>query len=124
MQPLKWKPLWLAIGWLLLLAIVYLSVAPVPISVPGAGGDKFGHVIAYAAAMFWFAQIYGDARARMFIATGLVGLGIGLEYVQALTQYRTFEYADMVADAIGVAIGWIASPPRVMNVLARIEAAV
>jgi VanZ family protein len=124
MHRLKWRALWLAIGWLILTVIVYLSVAPLPVELPASGGDKIGHVLAYAVAMFWFGQIYGELRPRLFIAAALVGLGIGLEYVQAFTHYRTFDYGDMVADALGVALGWIASPPRVANVLARIEASI
>jgi VanZ family protein len=123
-QGLRWRALWLVIGWLILVTIVYLSVAPVPLSLPPSGGDKLGHLLAYAAAMFWFAQIYEEFYPRLMIAAALVGLGIGLEFVQALTNYRTFDYVDMAADAAGVAIGWIASPPRITNLLARIEAAI
>ncbi len=51
----------------------------------------------------------------------MVALGIALEYAQRATGYRSFEVADMVADALGVAIGWLAAPPRLPNVLSWAE---
>jgi hypothetical protein len=50
-----------------------------------------------------------------------VALGIALEFVQGWTDYRTFEVADMVADALGVAVGWALAPPRLPNFLQLIE---
>jgi hypothetical protein len=50
-----------------------------------------------------------------------VALGIGLEYAQMLTDTRTFQVADMVADGIGVALGWLAAPPRGFAFLRLIE---
>jgi hypothetical protein len=32
-----------------------------------------------------------------------------------------FEYADMVADCVGIVLGWMVSPPRTPNLLERIE---
>ena len=36
---------------------------------------------------------------------GLLALGVGLEFLQALTPHRTFDPVDMVANALGVALG-------------------
>ena len=50
--------------------------------------------------------------------TGFVGMGIALEFVQGALGYRSFELADMAANTLGVAAGWIAAqlmparPPR------------
>ncbi len=51
----------------------------------------------------------------------MVALGIAMEYAQRATGYRTFEVADMIADAFGVAIGWLAAPPRLPNFLVWAE---
>lgn len=118
---LKWRVLWLGIGWLLVATIVYLSLAPTSIALPGQYGDQYGHVAAYAALMYWFAQIYSAGRSRTLIVIGLALLGIGLEIAQYYTGYRTFERADMMADVLGIAVGWLAGPPRTPNVLLRIE---
>lgn len=119
---LKYTALWLMTGWMLIAAIIYLSLANLggmPVQVENA--DKYGHVAAYAAVMFWFTQIYDETRSRVFVALALLGMGIALEFAQAWTGYRTFERADMIADAAGIAIGWIVAPPRMRNLLDRVE---
>ena len=113
--------IWIAVAWSLVGLIVYLSLASMSISVPGAHADKYGHVLAYGVVMFWFLQIYECTPSRVTIAGGLITLGIALEFAQAWTGYRTFDYADMGADALGVAIGWLAAPPRTPHVLERVE---
>jgi VanZ family protein len=50
----------------------------------------------------------------------MVALGIALEYAQRATGYRSFEVADMAADALGVAVGWLAAP-RLPNFLSWAE---
>ena len=118
---LRWPTLWLTIAWLLVGSVVYLSLAPIAIELPAQGGDKYAHVAAYAVLMLWFMQIYESRRTRGMIALGLIVLGVGLEYLQGYTGYRSFEYADMVADIAGVALGWLAGPPRTPNMLLCVE---
>ena len=59
--------------------------------------------------MFWFCVLYRPLRVRAFYAAGFIALGIALEFVQGWLGYRSFEIADMVADAAGVALGFIAA---------------
>jgi VanZ family protein len=116
--------LWISLGWILIAIIVYLSLAKVTINIPAENGDKYGHIAAYAAVMFWFMQIYEGTRSRLTVALSLLALGIGLEFVQAWTGYRSYERADMVADALGIAIGWVVAPPRTFHLLERIDKSV
>ena len=118
---LRYRSLWLVMGWALVLAIVYFSLAPQPVSIPVEHGDKIGHLAAYAGVMLWFAQLYSGNTARLLLAGGFTALGIGLEFAQLFTATRTFELADMVADGIGVAGGWLVAPPRTINILRRLE---
>ena len=115
------RPLWLIVGWLLILLVIFLSLAPVTIELPVGQGDKLNHAVAYATLMLWFANIYELPVRRGMLAIGFVGLGIALEFVQGWTGYRTFEVADMAADAFGVAAGWALAPPRLPNFLRAIE---
>jgi len=108
---------WKAAGWLLVLAIIAFSLAPAPPHLNLEQGDKLGHLAAYGLVTLWFAQPYTGLRQRIWLAIGMVALGIALEYAQHATGYRSFEVADMVADALGVAIGWLAAPPRLPNFL-------
>ena len=114
--------MWLTSAWVLVGVVIYLSLARLEFDVlPPQGGDKVGHVLAYATLAFWFMQVYIVSGTRMRIAMALVALGIVLEILQGFTGYRTYDYADMAANTIGVALGWIASPPRTPGVLSRIE---
>lgn len=118
---LYWRRLWLVVGWLLVTAVILLSLIKIPVSLPHAQADKSGHVLAYAVLMFWFAQLYVTGGARIRAALALLLLGCGLEVVQH-TVGRDFEYADMLADAVGVLLGWVAAPPRTPHLLSRVEA--
>lgn len=115
------RPLWLALGWLLVLLVMVLSLAPVSIVVPVDEGDKIGHVAAYAALMLWFANLFETLDRRSMFAIGFVALGVVLEFVQGWTGYRTFDVADMAANAVGVVVGWVLAPPRLPNFLRRME---
>ena len=120
----RWHLAWLTSAWVLVAAVVYLSLARLDIDIPAEGGDKVGHVAAYALLTIWFMQIYAALRPRVAIAAGLVALGIVLEFLQGYTGYRNFDYVDMMSNTIGVVLGWIAAPPRTPNLLARLESAV
>jgi VanZ family protein len=115
------RSFWLFIGCMLVLIVIYLSLAPVPTQPNVTQSDKFLHVLAYAALMSWFANLYIRSPSRVRFAVGFVALGIALEFVQRWTGYRTFEVADMVANATGVAVGWLCAPPRIPNYLQGIE---
>jgi len=103
--PVRFLRLRLGIGFLLIAGVVYLSLTPHPIEVPGEQGDKYGHIVAYLTLMIWFAAIYRARGPRIGLAIAFVLLGVVLECLQRLTGYRTFDVADMVADAFGV---WLA----------------
>jgi len=115
------RRIWLAIGWLGIGLVVFLSLTP---RLPELGieqGDKLGHFAAYALLMHWFAQIYSSRGSRWPWAIGLVALGVALELIQRWTGLRTFSYSDMVADSLGVGIGWLLAPPRLPSLLALAE---
>jgi len=120
--PMRFRRLWQTVGVLLIGFVIHMSLTPEPIAIPLDGGDKYGHVLAYATLMFWFAQLHDDSRARIGWAVTFIAMGIGIEFLQRLTGYRTFEIADMVASALGVFAGWVAAPPRSPHLLRCIEA--
>ena len=95
-----------ALGWAWAAAIAWLSLAPSLPPVELAYGDKLGHLAAYGLLMFWFAQLYAT---RVFYAAGFVLMGVGLEFLQARTGYRSYEVLDMAANTLGVLLGWAAA---------------
>lgn len=103
------RPLWLALGWGWVAAIVWLSLIPSPPTIDIAQGDKLGHFLAYGILMFWFCQLYPAQRSRLGYALGFVALGVGLEFAQRALGYRSYELFDMAANTIGVALGWVAA---------------
>ena len=119
--PFRLRGLWLTIGWILVLSVVYLLLTPAPPTIDIEQGDKYGHVLAFGTLMVWFAQLYAAGVVRVTLALGFVMLGTSLEFAQELTDSRSFEIADMVADRIGVTLGWLAAPPRLPNFLLWVE---
>ena len=91
------------LGWIWVAATVWLSLTPSPPQVEFRESDKVGHVLAYGLLMFWFAELY--AR-RLFLALGFIAMGVGLEFVQGMLGYRTFDVLDMLANTVGVVAGW------------------
>ena len=99
----------LAIGWGGAAAIVWLSLTPAPPKLDFEHGDKLGHFLAYGVLMFWFCLLYLKTRVRILYAAGFIALGIGLEFIQGWLVYRTYDPLDMLANTIGVALGWMTS---------------
>jgi VanZ family protein len=100
------RRLWVGIGWAMVAAIVYGSVMHSPPSLGVEQGDKLEHLGSYGLTMFWFCQLYRTRATRSAYALGLAVLGVTLEFVQGWLGYRDFEVADMLADGLGVALGW------------------
>jgi len=86
--------------------IVWLSLTPSPPKVDFEASDKVGHVLAYAALMFWFCQLY---RKRILYGAGFIAMGVALEVLQGMSGLRSYEMLDMLANAAGVILGWIAA---------------
>ncbi len=116
-----WRRAWLALGWIWVLVVFYLSLMPHPPEpVAFSGVDKVEHALAYALLMLWFCQVYLGA-ARIRTSLWLVAMGVGIEFLQRMTGYRAFEYADMLADATGVLAGWGMALTKLGNVLRMLE---
>ena len=92
-----------------MISVIYLSTTPSPPDTSAVEfGDKIGHTLGYFCLFFWFGQIYLKSHYwRPAIA--LISLGIILEIVQGSLGYRSFEYADMLANTSGVLLGWACS---------------
>lgn len=122
-QTLRLTPLWLVIGWSLVLAVVYLSLSHSPPDV-GLGiehVDKIGHGLAYFILMGWFVQIYAAQGKRVAFAVGFVAMGVGLEIIQGMGGVRYFEYADMIANTLGVVVAFVFSGTSFQYLLSRFE---
>ena len=69
--------------------------------------DKLNHLLAFAALGFLAWRAYPTQRVPALFA--LVGFGVLIELVQWTLPTRSAELADLAADAIGLALGSLAS---------------
>jgi len=121
---LKYSRAWLAGGWSLVAVVFYLSLTPhppEPLSFQNV--DKFEHALAYGALALWFFQLYSSFKSRTIAATLLIGMGVGIEFLQRWTGYRQFDVVDMVSNSIGVLAGLILVRTRLGKLFVHIEAA-
>jgi len=107
-KTLVFARLWRTIGWLMLGTVVALTLTPSPPKLKLAllSWDKAQHTLAYALLAWWFLQAWVAAATRN-ILVGLVLLGIVLEIAQGLMGVRFMEITDMVANGIGVVVGYM-----------------
>jgi VanZ family protein len=97
------RRVWLFLGWLLILTVIYLSLTPQPPQTGMIFGDKIGHFAAYASLMAWWHQIDRNAYR---LALVFVLMGLSLEILQSLSGFREGDVFDMAANTLGVGIGW------------------
>ena len=120
-MPLHFKRFWIIVGLGFVLLVVFMSLTPDPPNLDVPYGMKIGHVLAYCWLIFWFAQIYHSVSARLRLAVMFCAMGVLLEYLQGLTDYRHFEYSDMAINSAGVALGLLLSQTPLQNGLAVLE---
>ena len=120
---LKFRFVWLAIGYALVTLVLYLSLTshPIDVEVGLPFADKFFHAFAYFVLMVWFAQIYHDKFQRYMIALGLIVMGVALEFLQSFDVARMSEFADMAANATGVLLAFYLTLTKAKNCLVSIE---
>lgn len=116
------RRIWLALGWLWVIAVFYLSLAPYPPEpFSFEGVDKLEHAVAYGVLMLWFSQLYARWQTRISLFLSLAGMGIGIEMLQHMSGYRYFEYADMLVNMIGALAGWGLAQTRMGRLLVTLE---
>lgn len=102
------NPWWrIAPFWIFLLGVLTLSLLPGTQNLPSTGWDKSNHALAFAVLYLLADLAYPRHVVRIFIALLLFG-GL-IEVLQSLTGYRFAEWADLLADAVGMVFGGFAS---------------
>jgi|GEM_PF-646331 len=98
-----WKCLlWLVLTILLLLTLI--PSPPKPINIDNI--DKAYHLIAFAGFTFIFMIAFNNIKTRYLILLS-VSLGIIIEAIQYYVPNRSFSLADIIADSLGVFLGFI-----------------
>jgi len=99
------RRIWLLLGWGMVFSVFVLSLIPLNIDLE-EGRDKVAHFIAYGSMTFWFGLLFKGRARQVAIAIAFAAMGVGIEFLQRMTGYRTFDVADMIANGIGAVIGW------------------
>jgi VanZ family protein len=96
----------LALG-VALVAVAWTSLLP-PENLPQdvAVSDKVAHALAYA--LLGALAVLSGLRWLPAVAA-VVAFGLAVEIAQGLSGYRSFEWADLLADALGAAVGGAAA---------------
>jgi VanZ family protein len=101
----RYRRIWLLLGWGMVAAVVVLSLIPLNVDL-AENRDKFAHFAAYGGLSFWFGMLVDGRGRQLGVALAFAAMGVGLEFLQGLTDYRSFDPMDMIANAIGAALGW------------------
>lgn len=90
--------------WAAAAAVLFLSLAPTSPELPSTGWDKSNHLFGFLTLALLGLPAYPSRRLQVVI--GLLLFGGLIELMQALTPYRFAEWADWLADGLGVGIGY------------------
>ena len=86
-----------------MLTILVFSLMPPSPSLPSTGWDKSNHALGFMALAFLSHWAWPGRTAAAL--AGLLAYGALIEVLQSLTPNRQAEFADLFADAVGLAIG-------------------
>lgn len=99
-KPLFWRVA-LAAALCVSTALLLLPLGP---HVTGTGWDKSNHLLAFALLAMLACRAWPE-RIVMALAA-LLAYGGLIEVLQSFTGYRSAEWADWLADALGLLMGW------------------
>jgi VanZ family protein len=101
---------WRLLLVLLLIAISYLALTPVPPKGVGSSWDKLNHAMAFASLAFCGHWSLSNWRQRwLALPLALLAYGGAIELLQLQIPGRDGEWADLLADTVGVALGLAAA---------------
>ena len=120
---LRYTRFWKSLAWGMLLVVATLTLTPRPLQIdlPLLSWDKAQHSIAYAALMWTFLQAWEGSHVLRW-AILLLLAGVVLEILQGLMGVRFMEYFDMLANSLGVLLGYAAWRTPLGRGFRRIEA--
>jgi VanZ family protein len=91
-----------------LLVITWLAVTPDPPAAADLGWDKGNHIFAFI--VLAFLADFSFPSAGWINWLGLICYGVAIEGVQWSLDFRYFEWNDVLADLLGIALYLVVSP--------------
>ncbi len=95
---------WFGMAYAMLILVGIMSLVPAP-EIDIKESDKLMHFFTYFILSAFFTALTRFNRNLIFVAVGLIGYGILLEFFQGMTTYRFMEIYDMLANSAGVICG-------------------
>lgn len=86
-------------------AVLFLALIPASAELPTTGWDKSNHLLAFGVLAYLGNKAYPQNSLKLSI--GLIGFGGLIEVLQTFTPTRFGEWEDLVADGVGVLLGWL-----------------
>ena len=121
LKPLRWPRLWLGLWSLAILCVIAVCLAPLDGLPPlPQNSDKVEHLLGYFVLAAAAVQLFGG-RALVTAAFGLVAMGIGIEFAQGMTSYRSADPWDALANTAGVLLGLAIALSPWRDLLLRLE---
>lgn len=112
MLPLRHLRRWRLAGLALLLLVLFATMMPAVWMWPQrqefvawlVDVDKWLHAITFAILAVWFS---GQYRRESYwrVGLGLIFFGVFIEICQRMVTYRSSEWYDILADAVGILVG-------------------
>jgi len=97
---------WRVISLLLFVVVMVLALMPQVPTEFSTGWDKLNHALAFCALAFaWRLGFPGGGWRWVQLGLALLATGGAIEIVQQFVPGRQADWADLLADAIGAAIG-------------------
>ena len=122
LKPLQWPRLWLSLWSLAIVALIVVCLVPLDGLPPlPDNSDKVEHLAGYFTLAAAAVQLF-RGRYLAWAGVGLVALGIGVEFAQGMTTYRSSDPYDALANTVGVLLGLAMALTPWRDLLLRIEA--
>jgi len=94
---------WALLFWSCGLVILVLALLPTAADLPGTGWDKGNHFLAFLVLTVLGCRAYPNHVVILLAGTVLYG-GL-IEVLQSFLPYRSAEWGDLAADAVGTLVG-------------------
>jgi len=97
-------PIWRLAFGLCVLAVLVLALMPNDVPIPSTGWDKSNHLLAFS--IMALLGVRAFPGRTMAVLAGLLAYGVLIEVLQSFTPSRSADWHDVVADGVGLAVGW------------------
>ena len=101
----NWTALWLWVFGSVASVVLVLALMPLVPHMPTTGWDKANHLLAFAVLAWLGYRAYPQRMAS--VLSGLLAYGALIEILQSFTSYRSADWHDLLADGLGLLLGWL-----------------